>query len=206
MSRMFPNLFSAFELGPLALKNRIFVPGHATSLSVESRISDDLVAYHERRAAAGVGLIITEVNMVHASAVYSPKFLSAADDGCIPGLTRLAEAVRGHGCGLIGQLYHPGRSLRSSLDGSLLVAHAPSEVPDEVFHVTPRPFPLKLIREVIESYGLAAGRMNGGGSRWGRGRGQPRLSGEPVPETPASTCATTSSVAISSAGCASPAR
>ena len=163
MSRMFPNLFSAFELGPLALKNRIFVPGHATSLSVESRISDDLVAYHERRAAAGVGLIITEVNMVHASAVYSPKFLSAADDGCIPGLTRLAEAVRGHGCGLIGQLYHPGRSLRSSLDGSLLVAHAPSEVPDEVFHVTPRPFPLKLIREVIESYGLAAGRMMAAG-------------------------------------------
>ena len=163
MSRMFPNLFSPFELGPLALKNRLFVPGHGTCLSEESHVGDDLIAYHERRAAAGVGLIIVEVNMIHASAVYSPKFLSAADDGCIPGLTRLAEAVRSHDCGIFGQLYHPGRSLRSSLDGSLLVAHAPSEVPDEVFHVSPRPFPIKLIREVVESYGLAAARMMAAG-------------------------------------------
>ena len=120
---------------------------------------DSPFAYHEQRAANGVGLIITEVNVVHESAVYSPKFLSVATDDCIPGHTRLAETLHEHGCALLAQLYHPGRSLRSSLDGSLLAAYAPSEVPDEIFRVSPRPMPAKMIWEIIESYAAAARRM-----------------------------------------------
>ena len=159
MSKLFPNLFSPVDLGPLRVRNRIFIPGHATALSDDSKVGDDLIAYHERRAANGVGLIITEVNVVHHSAVYSPKFLSVASDDCIPGHTRLAETLHRHGCGVLAQLYHPGRSLRSSLDGSLLAAYAPSEVPDEIFRVSPRPLPEKMIWEIIESYATAAKRM-----------------------------------------------
>ena len=143
MSKLFPHLFTPFELGPLRVRNRIFIPGHATALSVNSQVGDELIAYHEQRAANGVGLIITEVNVVHESAVYSPKFLSVATDDCIPGHTRLAETLHEHGCALLAQLYHPGRSLRSSLDGSLLATYAPSEVPDEIFRVSPRPMPAK---------------------------------------------------------------
>ena len=159
MSQLFPHLFTPFDLGPLRVRNRIFIPGHATALSENSQVGDELIAYHERRASNGVGLIITEVNVVHESAVYSPKFLSVATDECIPGHTRLAEALHAHGCGLIAQLYHPGRSLRSSMDGSLLTAYAPSEVPDEIFRVSPRPLPAKMIWEIIESYTSAARRM-----------------------------------------------
>ena len=159
MSRLFPHLFTPFELGPLGVRNRIFIPGHATALSDNSQVSEDLIAYHECRAANGVGLIITEVNVVHESAVYSPKFLSVASDDCIAGHKRLAESVHAHGCGILAQLYHPGRSLRSSLDGSLLAAYAPSEVPDEIFRVSPRPLPIKMIWEIIDSYASAAERM-----------------------------------------------
>ena len=159
MSKLFPNLFTPFDLGPLRVRNRIFIPGHATALSEDSKVGDDLIAYHERRAANGVGLIITEVNVVHRSAVYSPKFLSVASDDCIPGHTRLAETLHRHHCGVLAQLYHPGRSLRSLLDGSLLAAYAPSEVPDEIFRVSPRPLPEKMIWEIIESYATAAQRM-----------------------------------------------
>lgn len=159
MSQHFPHLFTPLNLGPLRVRNRIFIPGHATALSENSQVSDDLIAYHERRAANGVGLIITEVNVVHESAVYSPKFLSVANDDCIPGHKRLAEVLHAHGCGILAQLYHPGRSLRSSLDGSLLAAYAPSEVPDEIFRVSPRPLPVKMIWEIIGAYASAAQRM-----------------------------------------------
>ena len=159
VSQLYPHLFTPFDLGSLRVRNRIFIPGHATALSENSQVSDALIAYHERRAANGVGLIVTEVNVVHESAVYSPKFLSVATDECIPGHTRLAAAVHSHGCGVLAQLYHPGRSMRSSLDGSLLAAYAPSEVPDEIFRVSPRPMPEKMIWKIIASYASAATRM-----------------------------------------------
>ena len=45
MSKLFPHLFTPFELGPLRVRNRIFIPGHATALSVNSQVGDELIAY-----------------------------------------------------------------------------------------------------------------------------------------------------------------
>ena len=68
-----------------------------------------------------------------------PICLMAIADESIPGYRAVAEAVHAHGCRVFGQLFHPGREIMESQDGSLPVAYAPSAVPNERFHVMPAP-------------------------------------------------------------------
>ncbi len=81
---------------------------------------------------------------MHGSARYTSSVLMADDDSCIPGLTRLAHVVHSHGATIFQQLFHDGRELMESDDGTLPVALAPSAVPNERFHVTPRAMPIAL--------------------------------------------------------------
>lgn len=160
---MFPHLFSPLQIGSLTLRNRIVSSGHDTVMADHGLVGDQLVAYHEARAAGGVGLIVTQATAVHPSAEYTAHALQAFDDRCIPGLTRLATAVHAHDTPIVGQLFHGGREIMDSLDGSLPVALAPSVVPNERFHVMPRAMPVALIEEVVASYGSAAARFQQAG-------------------------------------------
>ena len=100
---------------------------------------------------------------MHESARYTYHVLMATDDSCIPGYRRVAEAVHPHGCKLFGQLFHPGREVMESQDGSAPVALAPSAVPNERFHVMPRALTADLIEEIVEGYGTAARRLGEAG-------------------------------------------
>lgn len=155
----FPHLFSPFTLNKLTLKNRIISTGHETHLSEHGEIGDRLVAYHEARARGGAGLIMTEVALVHPGAVYVANPIRVDKDDCIPGYQRLADVVHGYDCGLIAQLFHPGREIISTEDGTAPVSYSASSVPNERFHVMPRAMPTQLVQEVIEYYGSASARM-----------------------------------------------
>jgi len=159
----FPNLFSPLPVGSVTLKNRILSSGHDTVMAEDSLVGDQLVAYHEARAAGGVGLIVVQATAVHSTAEYTAHSLAAFDDRCIPGFRRLAEAVHAHDCHIFGQLFHGGREMMDSRDGSLPLAVAPSAVPSERFHVMPRAMPRALIGDVVASYGEAAGRFRSAG-------------------------------------------
>ncbi len=159
----FPHLFAPLEAGRLNLKNRIVSSGHDTVMVNGGRVTEQLVAYHEARAAGGVGLIVMQAAGVHDTARYTSHVLMAADDSCIPGYRKVVEAVRPHGAKLFGQLFHPGREVMESQDGSAPVALAPSAVPNERFHVMPRALTPGLISEIIEGYGAAARRLEEAG-------------------------------------------
>ena len=162
-SAQFPHLFSPLAIGGLTVKNRILSTAHMTTLVTGGVPTDDLVAYHEARAAGGAGLIVLEVAAVHETAIFTSHTISAVDDDCIPGYARIAEAVHAHGCKVFGQLFHPGREIIESPDGSAPVSYAPSEVPNERFHVMPMPMPPALIAEIVAGYGDAALRMKRAG-------------------------------------------
>ena len=162
-STPFPHLFAPLTLGPLTIRNRILSSGHDTVMAEDGRVSDRLVAYHAARAEGGVGLIVVQVAAVHPSAEYTSHTLRAMDDACIPGFARLAEVAHAGGAGIVGQVFHGGREIMDSEDGTLPVALAPSSVPNERFHVMPRAMPLDLIREVIAGFGSAARRMRAAG-------------------------------------------
>ncbi len=155
----FPHLFSPLSLRGVTLKNRIFSTGHMTTLVSGGLPNEDLVAYHEARAAGGAGLIIVEVAAVHETAIFTTHTISAVSDDCIPGYRRIAEACHGHGCKVFGQLFHPGREIVESVDGSTPVSYAPSASPNERFHVMPSPLSRAMIGEIVAGYGAAARRM-----------------------------------------------
>jgi len=159
MNSRFPLLFSPLSLRGVALKNRIFSTGHDTNLAAGGLINDRLVAYHRARAAGGAGLVILQVSGVHESARYTSHLLMAISDDSIPGYRAVAEACHAHGCRVFAQLFHPGREIMESQDGSLPVAYAPSATPNERFHVMPAPLSAGMIAEIIEGYGAAARRM-----------------------------------------------
>ena len=116
----FPHLFSPIQIGSVTVKNRILSSGHDTVMAEDGRIGDRLVAYHEARAKGGAGLIVAQVAGVHQSAKYSASILMADTDDCIAGYRALAETVHPHGTVLFGQLFHDGREMMESQDGSLL--------------------------------------------------------------------------------------
>jgi len=162
-STPFPRLFSPLRLGPLEIRNRIFSSGHDTVMAREGLVSDQLIAYQQARAAGGVGLIVVQVAAVHPSAEYTSHVLGAWDDACIPGFRRLAAAVHAEGAGIIGQIFHGGREIMDSDDGTLPVPLAPSSVPSERFHTMPRAMPVPLIREIVDGYAASAARLRAAG-------------------------------------------
>ena len=163
----FPHLFSPIDLGSVTVKNRILSSGHDTVMAENGMIGDRLIAYHRARAQGGTGLIVIQVAGVHESAKYSSSILMADTDECIPGYRKLVDAVRPYGTTLFGQLFHDGREMMESQDGSLAVALAPSAVPNERFHVMPRAMPVAPAAP-CPAAGLARGgdAPAGGPSQW----------------------------------------
>ena len=156
---MFDALFAPLDIGRITVKNRILSSGHDTVMSVDGFVSDQLVEYHRARAAGGVGHIVLQVSSVHHTSDYTAQELIAVSDDAIPGYRRVAAAVHEHDCHLFAQLFHGGREIMSTADGMLPIAWAPSSVPNERFHVMPKPLTHELIDEIVDGFGAAARRM-----------------------------------------------
>jgi 2,4-dienoyl-CoA reductase-like NADH-dependent reductase (Old Yellow Enzyme family)/thioredoxin reductase len=162
-SARFAHLFSPLTIGACTIKNRIVSSGHDTVMVQHGQVSEQLIAYHAARAEGGVGLIVVQVAGVHESARYTSHILMAIDDSCIPGYTKLASVVHASGTKIFGQLFHPGREVMESQDGSSPVALAPSAVPNERFRVMPRALAIVEIDEIIDGYAAAALRLHKAG-------------------------------------------
>ncbi len=159
----FPLLFSPLTIGEVTLKNRVVSSGHDTVMAQDGLVTERLIAYQEARAAGGAGLIVVQVAGIHESARYTSHVLMATDDSCIPGYRTLAATIHRFGCAVFGQLFHPGREIMESQDGSIPVALAPSAVPNERFHVMPREITRGLIGEIVAGYGAGARRLREAG-------------------------------------------
>ena len=156
---MYENLFEPITLGPTQLRNRIFNPPHGTTLGADGLVSDELIAYHEARAKGGAGLIILEGMAFHPSFAFESAYLNAGRDDIIPGMKKLSRACGAHGAAVFGQLFHAGRSVRYSHDGSRPLVFSASDTPDDRYRVVPVPMPNDMVWEVIESYATAAARL-----------------------------------------------
>ena len=128
-----PRLLEPGRMGPLRLRNRIVMPAMDQNACTDSGlITDRVVAHYEERARGGVGLLILETSAVAypvgATSHHQP---SLSDDGCIPGLRRLAEAVHRHGSSMAVQICHHGKVARiDTLEGrDQLVASVPVPFP-----------------------------------------------------------------------------
>src|SRR4029434_2371834 len=92
----FPHLFSPLRIGNVTVKNRILSTGHDTSMPMDGRVNDALVAYQKARAEGGCGLIVMQVAGVHETARYTSHILMANSDECIAGYRRVVERCNAH--------------------------------------------------------------------------------------------------------------
>ncbi len=153
------DLLTPLMFSGLTLRNRIVMPpmwsGQATP---EGCVTEAIIEYHRRRAAAGCGLVIVEHAFVHPLGRHTPTQLGVHSDKMMEGLSRLAAAVQAEGAVVALQLAHAGsrgssKILRRKPLGPSAIHHPNEpngEIPDEVT--------IPQVHEIVTAMGDAAER------------------------------------------------
>ncbi|PKM87845.1 MAG: hypothetical protein CVU87_08820 [Firmicutes bacterium HGW-Firmicutes-12] len=105
------SLFTSGSIGKMTVKNRIIMAPMATlNYGPRGEITEDAIEYYAERARGGVGFIICQSSIIMNES-RAPHRLSNYDDSFMPGLTRLADAIRKNGAKAALQLNHHGKLL-----------------------------------------------------------------------------------------------
>ena len=128
-----PGLVDAVELAGRRAASRVVFGPHETNLGRGRGISDRHVAYYERRAAGGAGVIVTETASVHPSDW--PYERAPLATSCGPGWAAVADSCHPHGALVLAGLGHAGGQGSSAYSQSVL--WAPSPVGDAVSREMP---------------------------------------------------------------------
>jgi len=88
------SLFSPLQVKEFTLKSRIVMPPMANNVADENGAVIDAHIEHYVRRAPGVGMVIVEHAYVRRDGRYRKRQLGIHDDALIPGLRRLAEAIK----------------------------------------------------------------------------------------------------------------
>ncbi|MFV6026665.1 1,2-oxophytodienoate reductase [Streptomyces sp. CB02009] len=97
------------SLNGLTVPNRIAMAPMTRMFSPGGVPGEDVLSYYARRAAAGVGLIVTEGTYVgHASAGQSDRVPRFHGEEQLAGWAKVAEAVHAAGGTIVPQLWHIG--------------------------------------------------------------------------------------------------
>lgn len=139
----------------VTVKNRLAIPPMTTRMSYyDGKVTGDEVAYYSMRTG-DVGLFITGVANIQKNGMGWTGELGVYDDKFIPGLSRLASAIKRDGTKAILQIFHAGRMTNSkTIEGEQPVA--PSAVASErEGSEVPRELTNDEIEEIIENFKLA---------------------------------------------------
>jgi 2,4-dienoyl-CoA reductase-like NADH-dependent reductase (Old Yellow Enzyme family) len=102
-------LFEPFTVGGLTLRNRLAMAPMTRSASPGGIPGDDVAAYYARRAAGGVGLIITEGTVIdHPAAANGPGLPRFHGEDALAGWAAVAKEVHRLGGSIVPQLWHVG--------------------------------------------------------------------------------------------------
>ena len=154
----YPHLFEKGSIGRVQIKNRIVMPPMGTNFTGnDGVVCDRNIQYYRERARGGVGLIIVEAAYIHQSAKHRTNGIGSAEDRFIPGLRRLAQAIREEGSVPAIQLVHNGRLMSSKASG--LPLFAPSAIPHRMTGETPREMTIEDIQFIVECFAAAAARV-----------------------------------------------
>ena len=114
MADISPTLFTPFRLGPYVLKNRIVaLPVFSGYAGTDGRVTRLLLKHYAGLAASGAAIVIVANAAVSADGKTSVHNLRADHDDFIPGLARLAGAIRQNGALACLQLNHAGQYART---------------------------------------------------------------------------------------------
>jgi mycofactocin system FadH/OYE family oxidoreductase 1 len=147
------NLTEPVTLGTGArAPSRVMFGPHETNLGRRRAISARHVAYYERRAAGGCGVIVTEIASVHPSDWPYERAPLAAD--CGPGWSQTAAACAPYGTLVLAGLGHAGMQGSSAFSQGPL--WAPSRVPDAGSRELPMEMAESEINALVDGFTAAA--------------------------------------------------
>jgi len=102
-------LFKPFQLKNLSLKNRIVMAPMTRSFSPNGVPGDDVAAYYQRRAAADVGLILSEGTVIDRPASRNEEHVQFFyGDAALAGWKKVIDDVHAAGGKMGPQLWHTG--------------------------------------------------------------------------------------------------
>lgn len=163
VNKYYPHLFEKGHIGKLELKNRIVRNSMGTYLAEGNMyVGDRTIKAGAEAAQGGIGLVFmdncTVNHMYHMG-------LCAADDTYIPGLSKLAVAIKDNGAAAGMQLAHPGRD--TGIVGGDHIVAASAVLPDMMYELMgaqlPEEMSINEIHELVEQYGDAARRVKQAG-------------------------------------------
>jgi NADPH2 dehydrogenase len=157
-------LLSPLSFAGLTLRNRIVMPPMFSGFAGPGgEVTDRIVEYHRLRAAAGTALIIVEHSYVHPWGRISDTQMGVHDDAMIPGLTRLATAVRQEGAVSCLQLAHAGASTSAAVIGRPPLGPSSQRHPFEKDVDRAEAGTIAEIDQTVKAFGAAAARARTAG-------------------------------------------
>ena len=146
-------LFEPFKIGHLTIPNRVVMaPMNVGYAGIWGEVTEQLLAYYEARARSGVGMVIVEASYVREDGRNLYGVVGIYRDELLPGLSRLAEAIKSHGPVAAIEIMHAGIQARvpepvgPSAIGRKL--HPPPK--------TPRELSTREVEELVEVFARAA--------------------------------------------------
>ena len=147
------NVLEPLPLGNRVATNRLMFGPHVTNLGTDERtFSERHVAYYERRARGGCGIIVLEGTSVHASDWPYERAPLASE--CGDSYTPIVKACHEHGALVLASLDHSGGQGSSAY--SQLPLLAPSRVPEVNSREVPKWMEESDIAAVIDGFVSAA--------------------------------------------------
>ncbi|MBA9007183.1 NADH:flavin oxidoreductase [Thermomonospora cellulosilytica] len=107
MSDPVPDVLAPAKLGPVTLRNRIIKAATYEGLSRDGLVTDELIGFHVRHAAGGVGMTTVAYCAVSPDGRTDRRQIQWTDRA-LPGLRRLTDAVHHEGAAVSAQIGHAG--------------------------------------------------------------------------------------------------
>lgn len=124
-----PDVLAPAQLGPVQLRNRIIKAATYEGLSRDGMVTDDLIDFHVRHAAGGLGMTTLAFCAVAPEGRSERHEVQWLPEN-VPGLRKLTDAVHAEGAAVSAQLGHSGPVANPKVNGS------PALAPSRIFHKT----------------------------------------------------------------------
>ncbi len=153
-------MFAPITFGDVTARNRMVMAPMVTNFATpENEITDRQITYYAERASGGVGTIVVEASVVHQRARAFERQVGVYDDRLLPGLSRLADAIRANGAVAIMQLHHAGPKINPAI-GFEPVSVSPVMIREGA---AARQLSLDELQQVRRDFGAAARRARKAG-------------------------------------------
>lgn len=152
-----PTLLDPLTIGSLTVRNRLVLPPmRSRKASLSGHVTDDIVKHYADRSE-GAGTVIVEHAYVVDWGRLQPQ-LGISDDGFIPGLKRLSDAIHAKGAAAVLEMSHSGSNCSSQVLGRQPTAPSAIRNPRDEKGEVPRAVTKNEIQEVVEAFAKAAER------------------------------------------------